>query len=70
MTRDELLAELQVERYAHLERDLPPAYDELAERRAWSSYTNGVSDAQTEEQIRAYRRRAMQRSRARREGAA
>lgn len=70
MTRDELLAELLVERYATTERNLPAAVNEPAERRAWSSYTNGVSDPRTEDQIRAYRRRAMARSRARRKGAA
>lgn len=72
MTRDELLAELLVERYATTERNLPEVVNEPAERRAWSDYSNGVrgQDPATEDQIRAYRRRAMQRSRARREGAA
>lgn len=70
MTRDDLLTELLVERYAHLERHLPPAHDEVGERRAWSDYTQGVRNPQTESQIRAYRNRAMRRSRARREGAA
>lgn len=70
MTKDELLAELLVERYATTERNLPTPYDELAERRAWSAYTRGVKDPQTEDQVRAYRRRAMKRSRARGKGAA
>lgn len=70
MTRDELIAELLVERYATTERDLPAAYNEAAERRAWSDYSRGVKDPKTEDQIRAYRRRSSERSRARRKGAA
>jgi hypothetical protein len=70
MTRDELLSALLVERYATTERDLPAAHNDAAERNAWSNYTRGVRDPKTEDQIRAYRRRAMERSRARRKGAA
>lgn len=70
MTKDELLAELLVERYAHLERDLPAAFDELAERRGRWGAEHGSNDPVVVEQARAYRRRASATRRARRQGAA